>query len=237
MADVKISGLPANPQAVAGTDLVALVQSVTGTLTTVKAQMSALLTYINANAQLADSSQVTGLGTAATKAASNVAYSTLAALTGASTPGGTVVVFSSDEDGSLQSSGVSGAQILQSTNDLSDLFDVYSGRKNIFAQQNNGFSQPDLTGADLILSNPAPTTLNISNNNGTTSVQLPSPNDIDGSVAWQPGTLVLWDNTGGSNGVPIKQFDGSGIMTLLAGGAYLMYMKNTGGDVAFLKVV
>lgn len=236
MADeIQISALPLSPQLVSAVDLLAMVQNISGTLTTVKAQVSMLMTFINSNAQLGTASQVTGLGTAATKAISNTDNTIVAGVSGSISGG--LAKFTGDLDGSVEDSGISISQVVKTFNNLSDLEDPYEAPANIHAQQNNGFSQPDLTGADLVLMNPAKTSFNTSNNNGTTAIQLSPPPDVDGAIAWQVGAWILFNNVGGSNGVPLKNYLGGSIMTLLASSAYLMCVKDTEGNADFIKIV
>lgn len=175
-------------------------------------------------------------GTAAFKNTSNTSYAIVAAVNGA-VSGGNIAEFSNDEDGTIEDSGISSAQLLTSGGNLANVNDPYIACTNIKAMANNGASAPNLTGADVVLSNPAATYYNISNNNGTTGIQLPPPVSIDFGQAWQPGQIIRFNNSGGSNAVPVTDYLGNPIVTMLASSVYDIAIIDTDGTVDVMKLV
>lgn len=72
-----------------------------------------------------------GLGSVATKAVSNNGYSTVPALTGAPISGGEIVVFSIDEDGSIETSGLGINRVLKTFDNLSDVENLSIAQTNM----------------------------------------------------------------------------------------------------------
>jgi hypothetical protein len=175
-------------------------------------------------------------GSASAANISNETCTTVAGVSGSISGG--LAKFTSDFDGSIQDSGVPANQVLLTETNLFGVASPATACTNINAMKNGGFESLDLTLGTIILINPAKTWFDTSDNDGVSGIQLPLPPALESpaSLAWQPGQVIRFDNTGGSNSVPLYDYLGELVTTFLAASAYDVVMTNNDGGVAFVKV-
>jgi hypothetical protein len=175
-------------------------------------------------------------GSASAANISNTAYTTVAGVSGSTTGG--ITQFTVDADGSISDTGISPSQVMLNVNNLSDVTAPNEANANINAMKNGGFESLDLTLGTIVLTNPAKTWLDLSDNDGVSGVQLPPPPAVEtpSTLAWQPGQVIRFDNHGGSNSVPLYDYLGALITTFLAASVYDIVITNDNGGVGFVKI-